>query len=33
MRVIAEKTELAMEQVLEIQRQRFAPPTPPVAAI
>jgi len=33
LRVIAEKTELAMEQVLEIQRQRFAPPTPPVAAI
>jgi hypothetical protein len=33
LRVIAKQTELAMEQVLEIQRQRFAPPTPPIAAI
>ena len=33
LRVIAEQTELAIDQVLEIQRRRFAPPTPPVAAL
>ena len=33
LRVIAEQTELALEQVLEIQRRRFAPPIPPVAAL
>ena len=33
LRVIAEQTELALEQVLEVQRQRFAPPAPPVAAV
>ena len=33
LRVIAEQTELALEQVLEIQRKRFAPPAPPVAAV
>jgi len=31
LRVIAEQTELALEQVLEIQKRRFAPRTPPVA--
>ena len=33
LRVIAEQTELAIEQVLEIQRNRFAPPTPPLAVV
>ena len=33
LRVIAEQTELALEQVLEVQRQRFAPPAPPVPAV
>ena len=35
LRVIAEQTELTLEQVLEIQRRRFAPPAPPppVAAL
>jgi hypothetical protein len=33
LRVIAEQTELAIEQVLEIQRARFAPPALPVAAL
>ena len=32
LRIIAEQTELALEQVQEIQRRRFAPPAPPVAA-
>jgi hypothetical protein len=35
LRIIAEQTELAVEQVLEIQRRRFArpaPPAPPVLA-
>ena len=32
LRVIAEQTELTLEQVLEIQRRRFAPPAPPVPA-
>jgi uncharacterized protein YoaH (UPF0181 family) len=38
LRVIADQTELALEQVLEIQRRRFAPPVaplpvPPVPAV
>jgi hypothetical protein len=33
LRIIAEQTELALEQVLEIQRRRSAPPAPPVAAL
>jgi hypothetical protein len=33
LRVIAEQTELAMEQVLEIQQQRFARPALPVAVL
>ena len=33
LRVIAEQTELALEQVLEIQRRRFAPPVPLVPAV
>jgi uncharacterized protein YoaH (UPF0181 family) len=32
LRVIAEQTELAFEQVLDIQRRRFAPPAPPLPA-
>jgi hypothetical protein len=35
LRIIAEQTELALEQVLEVQRRRFArpaPPAPPVAS-
>jgi len=31
LRVIAEQTELALDQVLEIQRRRFAPRMPPAA--
>jgi len=33
LRVIAEQTELALEQVLEIQRRRFAPAAPQVTAV
>ena len=33
LRIIAEQTELALEQVLEIQRRRFAPPTPPAPTL
>jgi hypothetical protein len=33
LRVIAEQTELAIEQVLEIQQQRFARPALPVAVL
>jgi hypothetical protein len=33
LRVIAEQTELALEQVLDIQRRRFAPPAAPAPAV
>jgi len=33
LRVIAEQTELLLEQVLEIQRRRFAPPAPPAPPV
>lgn len=33
LRIIAEQTELSLEQVLEIQRLRLAPPAPPVSTL
>jgi hypothetical protein len=33
LRVIAEQTELSLDQVLEIQRRRFAPAVPPDPAV
>jgi hypothetical protein len=33
LRIIAEQTELALGQVLEIQQRRFQPPAPPVPAL
>src|SRR5215216_111812 len=33
LRIIAEQTELSLEQVLDIQRRRLAPPAPPAPPV